>query len=306
MRKLKPLKILKVILVLLLVFCLLYRYISIPKTTNQIYHDKSKIEIHLINVEQSEAILIIQGNHTMLIDTGEMFYGQTIADYIYDMGIKKIDVLVITHFHKDHVGGTHRIISSFNIEKIICMDSKYISTLQERFWYTDLRVAKRINEICKGINIKLESPYNDNGKLKELPLGEAKVNFLLQKTDTNIVNNKSIVTRITFDDFSILFMADSEMDVEQELIKSNIDLSADVLKVGHHGSNTSSTMEFLEKVNPKYVIISCGKNNIYSHPHKQVLERLNNLNIRTYRTNLNGSIILKSDKHCRIEIITER
>lgn len=309
MRKLKPLikRVFSILFLLLLILLFFYRYVSLPKTVSNVCHNPYEIEMHLIDVGQSEAILIIQRDYTMLIDAGEMFCGQMVADYIYDMGIDTIDVLVITHFHKDHSGGIHRVISSFNVEKIICMECRYISTWQERFWYTDMRICKALSEVFHDIDIDLESPYDDNGDLREISLGEARVTFLLQMTDTEIVNDKSIVIRVTFGEFSALFMADAEKEVEMRLLEGGECLSANVLKIGHHGSNTSSTMEFLNTVNPEYVLISCGLNNMYVHPHKQVMDRLSNLdNVQVYRTDLNGSIVVKSDESATIQVITEK
>ena len=122
-------------------------------------------------------------------------------------------------------------------------------------------------------------------------LGEAKVEFLSHENTELVVNNKSIVTKITFGDFSALLMADAELNVERKLLESDIDLSADLLKVGHHGSRTSSSKNFIDEVSPKYSIISVGKDNRYGHPNSNVLDNLDDSKI--YRTDQHGSIMFK-------------
>lgn len=305
MRKSEIKRVLLITFILLLI-AFFYRYFSkLPKVA-EVEHDSSEIEIHMIDVGQSESILIIQGDNTMLIDTGEMLEGKVVSEYLAKQGIRTIDVLIITHFHKDHMGGAHRVVTSFDVNKIVCMDKKYISTLQELVWYADLSVAQHVSEIFHKIEIDFETPYDENGELKEFSLGDAEITFLSQN-NADKVNNKSVITRLEFGEFSALFMSDAEKELEQELIDREVNLSADVLKVSHHGSNTSSIQEFLEQVNPQYALISCGLNNNYFHPHKEVLHRLDDIGIsKVYRTDLNGNIVVKSDGKGNIEIVTEK
>ena len=154
------------------------RYISFPQYCKEdVTHDISKIEIHMIDVGQSESILIIQGENTMLIDTGDIWSGKVVSNYIRDMGIDTIDVLVLTHFHQDHVGGAHKVISSFNIGEIICMDNQYCSTQMEQIWSLDIKIAKNVSSIFHCSKISVKSPYTKSGKLRMFMLGEAKVEF---------------------------------------------------------------------------------------------------------------------------------
>lgn len=294
MRKSKNFRRVVFVIVIIFINILFYRYISIgKKKINNINHDGDEIEIHMIDVGQAESILIIQGENTILIDTGEMSCGKVIVDYLSRVGIDKIDYLILTHFHKDHIGGAHKIISSLEIEKIICMDSKGFSSLQEWFWYIDMSISKKVNELMYGKKIQLETPYDENGNLRKFLLGNSEITFLSQEIDTEIVNNKSIVTKLVFGNFSALFMADAEAEVEENLIEDKANMEVKLLKVGHHGSNTSSTSKFLELTNPEIALISCGEDNDYLHPHNSVLSRLEGVKI--YRTDINGSIIVKSD-----------
>lgn len=274
-----------------------YRYISLGKKMpiNRVKHNENEIEIHMIDVGQSEAIMIIQGENTILIDTGGIFSGKVIVDYALKVGVNNIDYLILTHFHNDHIGGVHKIISSLNVENIICMESRYFSSLQERFWFIDMKISKKFNELLYAKRINLESPYDDNENLKKFSLGNSEIIFLSQENDTNIVNNKSIIIKVVFGNFSALFMADVESEVEEKLIMDEVDINVKILKVGHHGSNTSSTSKFLELVNPEFALISCGEDNEYLHPHDSVLKRLNKRNVKVYRTDVMGNIVVNSN-----------
>ncbi len=291
---------------LILIFLVTSWYHNIFNTsfTNK-NHDNSKVEIHMIDVGQSESILIIQGDKTMLIDTGIAASENKILDYLAKSGIKTIDYMVITHFHRDHAGSARYVVDSVNVKNIICMDPEYFTTWQERFWYTDLKISMLTNGIFKLRYPKILSPYDENGNLKSFYVGDAKYDILLQDNHTDNVNNKSIISKLSFKDFSILFMSDAEFEVEEELLDSDVDVSADVLKVGHHGSHTSSLYSFLKAVNPSYALISCGKNNKYGHPHSSVMNKLARQNIEVYRTDINGDVVVISDGK-NIDIKTEK
>lgn len=297
MRKSKGRKrILIFILLIFLTFLVFIRYVSFPNEfcLTDVNHDDSELEIHMIDVGQAECILLIQGEHAMLIDTGEMFCGKDIAEYLYSIGIDSLDELVLTHFHKDHMGGAHKVISSIYAKSIICMKPRYINTWQELFWYTDMEVSRVISSVFHTSIIKQESPYEEAGVLKSFKLGDADVEILSQEVDCKNVNDKCIVMKVLYKDFSALFMADSEAEVEENLLEADIDISADVLQVGHHGSKTSTGKDFLEAVNPKIAFISCGEDNEYGHPNSFVMRKLENQGTEVYRTDTDGTIILKT------------
>ncbi|MBP3463329.1 MAG: MBL fold metallo-hydrolase [Clostridia bacterium] len=290
-------KILILILLIFIALLVLVRYVSFPQEfcLSDVKHDDSELEIHMIDVGQAECILLIQGKHSMLIDTGEMFCGKDITEYLYSVGIDSLDELLLTHFHKDHMGGAHKIISSIYVKQIMCMKPKYINTCQEWLWYTDMEVSRVISDVFHATIIKQESPYEEAGVLKTFKLGDAEVEILSQEVDCKNVNDKCIVTKVSYKDFSVLFMADSESEVEDNLLEANIDISSDVLKVGHHGSKTSTGKDFLEAVNPTIALISCGEDNEYGHPNSFVMKKLENQEIDVYRTDTDGTIVLKTN-----------
>lgn len=306
MRKFRNKK--KPLIIFLAVILILFniRYVSIPcSDVNNVIHNEDKFELHLIDVGQSESILLIQGEHAMLIDTGEMDCGKKVTQYLKSVGISRLDEIVLTHFHKDHVGGFHKVVSSIDVGKVICMDSKYADTVTESFWYVDMQIARITSSLIHKHNIPIELPYEKTGILRSFTLGNASVEILAQETHSDIINNKSIVMKVSYGDFSALLMSDAQGEVEEALVESRIDISADVLKVGHHGSKTSTKMEFLEKVNPQYAVISCGEDNNYGHPNSFVMKKLYKQGAEVHRTDLEGTIIIETDGMGKIEFITD-
>lgn len=286
-------KILTFIIILVIFSVIVNRYTSISYNTITVtqYNSEDELQIHIIDVGQAESILIVQDGFTMLVDSGDNFTGDDVVKYIKNLGIDKIDIFLITHFHRDHAGGAHKIISSLDVKKIVCHKFSDLSTMQERFWYIDMSISRSIRETFGSMSIFMESAC-ENNKLKNFDVGDAKVYTLSQNNDAVNVNNKSIVFKLVYGDFSMLFMADAESEVEKELLEEDADLSADVLKIGHHGSKTSTTNEFLDKVNPKYAVVSCGNGNDYNHPYGAVTKRFEDKNIPLYRTDELGDIVI--------------
>lgn len=286
-------KILTFIIILVIFSVIVNRYTSISYNTITVtqYNSEDELQIHIIDVGQAESILIVQDGFTMLVDSGDNFTGDDVVKYIKNLGIDKIDIFLITHFHRDHAGGAHKIISSLDVKKIVCHKFSDLSTMQERFWYIDMSISRSIRETFGSMSIFMESAC-ENNKLKNYDVGDAKVYTLSQNNDAVNVNNKSIVFKLVYGYFSMLFMADAESEVEKELLEEDADLSADVLKIGHHGSKTSTTDEFLDKVNPKYAVVSCGNGNDYNHPYGAVTKRFEDKNIPLYRTDELGDIVI--------------
>ncbi|MBU3179390.1 MBL fold metallo-hydrolase [Clostridium estertheticum] len=228
----------------------------------------------LTDVGQADSILIQQGSSSMLIDAGNNDDSQTVKNYISNQGITKLDVVVGTHPHEDHIGGLDYIINSFKIGKVY-MPKRTATTKT----FTDV-----INAI-KSKELKITTPIPG----QRFKLGEATCTiFAPNGSGYEDVNNESIVIKVTFRSNSFLFTGDAEDVSEKEMLSKGYDLKADVLKVGHHGSYSSTTQEFLNKVNPKYAVISVGKNNSYGHPHKENMDRLKAKNIPVYRTDEYG------------------
>ena len=263
-------------------------YLNDHKTNNtNIEKDKTvnfqineNIKIHFIDVGQGDSIFIeLPNNETMLIDAGESSKEEVVSEYINTLGYNKINYVIGTHPHSDHIGGLAHIINSFNIEKIYMPKALSTSKTYENLLNTIYKNNKNIITAKAGIKIIDE----DN----------LKINILAPNNNNySNLNNYSVVIKINYKSKSFLFMGDAEILSENEILT---DVSADIIKIGHHGSDTSSSESFLSKVNPKYAIIMVGENNKYNHPNQTILDRLERNNIITYRTDLNGNIVITSD-----------
>lgn len=240
-----------------------------------------KLKVHYINVGQGDSILVQQGDKNMLIDAGTNASTSSLISYLRSQNIKKIDYLVLTHPHEDHIGGADAVIKTFEIGSIY-MPKVTANTATFR------DVVKAMN--AKGL--KAVSPVPGTN----FNLGQAVCDILGPvNTVSGDLNTYSIVIKVNFGNNKFLFTGDAQSSNEQDMINKGFDLSADVLKLGHHGSHTSTSQSFLNKVNPEYAVISCGVDNDYGHPHKEIMDRLKRMNITVYRTDESGTIVAESD-----------
>lgn len=250
------------------------------------YQKNNNLEVSFINVGQGDAIFIkTPEKHQIIIDFGS---SQGINDLNKKIPWwnKKIDLVIITHPHDDHIIGLIQIIKTYKIKNII-----YTGIIFDSPAYLEL-----IEEINKK-NIPLLIPQKDQSiKLGEncsLDILFPWESFFNKKIEN--LNNSSIIGQLDCKNSKFLFMGDAEIEIENEILKKELNIKSDVLKIGHHGSITSSQQEFLEKVDPKIAVIMVGKNNKFNHPSLRVLKRLEKLKIKTFRTDLDGTITIISD-----------
>lgn len=241
-------------------------------------NSKETLKVYYIDVGQADAIMIENENEFMVIDGGNNNDGPLLVKYYQSLGITDFKYVIGTHPHEDHIGGLDDIIDNFNVGTIYIPDA--ITTTQT---FEDLLDA------IERKNMTYEVPNIDN----TFTLGDATLKIIYTGTDTTDLNNTSIVLKMTYGKDTFLFTGDATDTTEKKIL--NKDIEAEVLKVGHHGSKYSSTTEFLKKVNPKYAIISVGKNNNYGHPAINTISKLNKLNIETHRTDEEGTIIIESN-----------
>ncbi|WP_017417186.1 ComEC/Rec2 family competence protein [Clostridium tunisiense] len=240
------------------------------------------LKVHFLNVGQGDCILIQSYDKNLLIDSGPNTSSKKVIRYLHKQNIKKLDYVIATHPHEDHIGAMDDIISNFTVDnffapKIASHNTDFLNLVTELS-----KKNKKINVSKSG----LEFNINENTKLT----------FLSPQEDNyDNLNNYSTVIKLQFKQISFLFTGDSEKLIEDELIKGQADLAAQVLKIGHHGSKTSSSKNFVSRVNPTYAVISCGLGNDYGHPDKVTLNTLTELKIKGYRTDKQGDIIFASD-----------
>ncbi|MFA6184471.1 MAG: ComEC/Rec2 family competence protein [Parcubacteria group bacterium] len=245
------------------------------------FKNKNELKVFFLDVGQGDAILIESGNNQVLIDAGRS--GKTVLDRlgkVMPFWDRKIEVLLITHPDADHYGGFNEIINNYKVENVIKTD--VTSTSGEWLTLIDKLKNKRVTEI-----------KSTQGTAIVFPSG-ARLNILYpffknipSNTDKN---DTSIVSKLVFGENKFLFTGDLSAEGENILLDKNINISANFLKVGHHGSHYSTGENFLEKVNPKDAIISVGKNNSYGHPHQEILDRFKNRMIQVWRTDQDGII----------------
>ena len=258
-----------------------------PPTGNTISvgNDKKAVngnlKIHYIDVGQADSILIEQGSSSMLIDAGNNEDAKTVKNYISGQGITKLNYIVGTHPHEDHIGGLDYIINSFQVGKI------YMPKATSN--------TKTFQDVVSAIKVKGMKATVPKA-LETFKVGDATATILAPNgSGYKDLNNTSIVIRLTFGNNSFIFDGDAEDISENEMLSKGLNISSDVLKVGHHGSNSSTSQAFLDKVNPKYAVISVGKDNSYGHPHKSTMEKLQAKGVKVYRTDESGTIVATSD-----------
>lgn len=252
---------------------------KVPDTTTG-----KTLTVSYIDVGQADSILIQSpSGRNMLIDAGNSTNQTTIANYLKSKNIKKIDVLVATHPHADHIGGMAYIISNFQIGLIYMPKATTTTLTYEKLLTTIKNKGLSINTAKAGVVI----PMGDSA------LG---INMIAPcGSSYSDLNSYSAVIKIVYKNTSFLFAGDANNDSEAEMIASGVSLKADVLKVGHHGSATSSSAAFLKAVTPKYAVISVGKDNTYGHPTQATLDRLSNSEAKIYRTDSGGTVIITSN-----------
>ena len=258
--------------------------------TNQIQDENLKkqvegnLEIHMIDVGQADSFLYKQGNKVMLIDAGPKDAGPKVVEYLKSLNISKIDILIGTHPHEDHMGGMAEVVKNFDIGDVYIPNTENES-ITTKYYLNFLNAIE---------NKKLKITYPKVGDT--IKLGDANVTFLSpSKTKYEDINNYSIATKVSFGNFAIVSTGDCEKDAEEEILQSGININAQIYKAGHHGSSSSSSEEFVKAINPKYALISVGKDNSYGHPHKKTIKLFNKMNISIKRTDELGTVIITTD-----------
>lgn len=249
---------------------------------NNVSSNSENLKIHYIDVGQGDSILVEAPNKNLLIDAGPRVSTPKLMSYLKKHKIKKLDYVIATHPHEDHIGGMSTVIKNISIGTFYA-PKVTTNTATFRHMITALKnknlkitAAKAGMSFYLGKNIKCDILAPNSTKYDNL-------------------NNYSVVLKITDGKTKFLFTGDAEKLSESEILKKGYNIDSDVLKLGHHGSSTSSTKSFLRKVSPKVAIISCGKNNSYHHPHKETMRKLKEMHIKSYRTDLDGNIIIISD-----------
>lgn len=263
-------------------------FIGTKKTLTEPIED---LTVRFVDVGQADCEIIqFPDGRNIIIDAGKNETEDELVETIKKYGIEKFDYAIATHPHEDHIGGMDKVIDNFEIGCIYMPDA--VTT-------------------TKTFESMLDSIENKNVKVIQAKAGVSVIDeenismvFVAPNSDSyEEMNDYSAVVRLEYGDLSFLFTGDAEAVSEAEILENGMDISADVLKVGHHGSSTSSTEEFLKKVSPSYAVMEVGKDNSYGHPHDETLKALKNIEV--YRTDLHGTITMVCDG-MNIKITTEK
>lgn len=270
-------------------FCIILNFIiiillfqcSINTKENNIQSNKNTLQVHFIDVDQGDSILIQVNNKNLLIDSGPNKSEDKLKKYLKKLNISKFDYIIATHPHEDHIGNMSYIINNFDVLNFYAPkvenSTKAFETMVESLIRKDLKIKvlkANIKSIDLGKNIVVDvfSPLSNSYE---------------------DLNNYSSIVKISYGNTSFLFTGDAEELSENEVLNAGFDLKCDVLKIGHHGSSSSTSEKFLKASNPSIAVISVGEDNTYGHPTDTVLSRLKETKI--YRTDINGNIVITSD-----------
>lgn len=276
-----PISIIYLSILLISIACL-FLYSNLTNFNNNTVNG---LVVHYIDVGQGDSILIQTKEKNMLIDSGPNDSIRKLSSYLNSLHIKKLDYVIATHPHEDHIGNMDYILKKYTVTTFmapkVTTNSSYFNDMITELKHKNMNIST-IRFGNKNTNINL----GDNIKVEVL--GPVKDKY-------EKLNNYSAVIRISYNNTSFLFTGDCEKEEENDILKNNTNIHSDVLKVGHHGSSTSTTKDFLDAVSPKIAVISVGKDNSYNHPSSSTLSTLKKYGCTIYRTDNDGNITLKSD-----------
>ena len=252
---------------------------SKKEDTNKIQEVSTNLSIHYIDVGQADSILITNNDHSMLIDAGNNEDGPLLVNYIKEkLNISKLDYVVGTHPHEDHIGGLDDIINNLEVKEVYLPEAM-----------TTTKTFEGVLDAIVNKNLEITVPTIG----EKFNLGEAKLEVIYTGTGEKDLNEASIILKMNFGKHAYLFTGDTTEEVEKTILDKDINI--DVLKVAHHGSKYSSCTNFLNIATPEYAIISAGEGNSYGHPEQETLNRLKKYTNKIYITKDLGTIVLTSD-----------
>lgn len=245
---------------------------------------QSTLTVRMLDIGQGDSFLLEKDGKFVLIDAGDIEHRDAIVALLKKYHVKTISKVIITHPHADHLGGMLAVFKNFKVESIYddgmpANTSSYKNYLKQieanKIPYQALKAGDTLS-FFDGVSFKVLGP----------------VKKITNQKGNSDFNNNSIVGRLTYGNFSMLFTGDAEKEEEQSILNAKVTLKSDVLKAGHHGSRTSTSPDFLKGVNPKEVFISCGQGNDYGHPHKETMAKLEKAKVHIYRTDRDGTVTL--------------
>ena len=265
--------------------------------------DASKLTVKMLDVGQGDAILIESGAQTVLIDTSDLDERDKLKSQLQQAGVKRLDKVLLTHPHADHIGGMDLLLADFEVGEVYDNGMPSTSKIYIRY----MKELKKQGIKRHGLKSGEVLDFGNGVLFKVLAPAEELVVKGSEKGYKHDPNNESVVGQLIYGDFRMMFTGDAEREEENAIISAiGIDsLQSQVLKSGHHGSKTSSSKEWLRAVSPETALISCGAGNDYGHPHKETMKKYHAMKLKIFETDKNGTITLTSDGK-GYEISTEK
>lgn len=256
-----------------------------PLSTNaptavNISADFEPLEIHFLDVGQGLSLFAKCGSQTLLYDGGSSDYSSFVVSYLKEQQVESLDYLIASHYDADHIHGLIGALHVFDVNTIMGPNYTHDSDTYKSWNTTITQLQKEVTHPAVG---------------DSYPLENAIITILSPETITEHANNNSLAIKITHGENSFIITGDAEHDSEAQILASNLSLACDVLVIGHHGSSSSTSWDFLQQTIPKYAIISCGADNDYGHPHKETMQKLETMNVEIFRTDKQGTIITTSN-----------
>ncbi len=290
MRRLLP------IILLVVLLGLVVRLVTLTPVVRQRPSRPGELTVHFIDVGQGDCVLVCTPDrHSVLVDAGDEENSDRVVSYLTKHGVRRVDLLVITHPHADHIGGLPAVLAEFGVSRVI--DSGYphgspvyervLSEIERRRIEYEVAQDERSPSVCRDVEFEVLWPPTST-----------------LEADTDL-NNASVVVRVKFKGFALLLMGDVESKAEGRLLAEHRNLRSTVLKVAHHGSSDSTSNEFLQVVKPEYAIVSVGLGNPYGHPSRSTLRRLAAVGAQVFRTDANGTVVVSTDGR-RVHVESER
>lgn len=242
--------------------------------------ESDTMEVHFLDVDQGLAILVQLGDDVLVYDGGERDTSSFVVGYLKEQGVTEIDYLISSHYDSDHVSGLIGCLNAFDVKNVIGSDYVHDSNI-----YTSFMTA------VEEEGLEVQHPAVGT----QYTMGGAVITILAPAEIVNDSNSNSVAIKLSYGESDFIFTGDADYKSERAMIASGLDLDCEVLSVGHHGSASATSESFLEATTPEYAIISCGKDNSYGHPHKEVLQFLQDFEVEIFRNDEMGTIVAETD-----------
>lgn len=251
-----------------------------PDTPNIVSPMEDKMQVHFLDVGQGLSILVQLGDEVLIYDGGERHASSFVVSYLEDLGITEIDYMISSHYDSDHVSGLIGCLNAFDVKNVIGSNYVHSSSLYTSFM-----------DAVKEEGLKMQYPKVGT----KYAFGDAVITILAPKEIGKDSNANSVAIKLSYGESDFIFTGDADYGSERQMVASGINLDCEVLSLAHHGSSTGNSSLFLEKTVPEWAVISCSKDNDYGHPHVEVVELLEAMEIDVFRSDVQGTVIATTD-----------